>query len=109
MLVSTVENVKRAYLDLHAASLAKGKGRENGPEPLLGLWQYNETGCLEDLEEYRVLPDERNELAEAERALERLQDVLGGKTGCVWPAMACLFAATVKLTAPRPPRSSGPF
>lgn len=96
MLVSTVENVKRAYLELYAASLVplKGKGRElEEPTPILGLWQYNETGCLEDIEAYRQagLEVERDELREAERALERLKDVLGGKAGSVEPDLFLLI------------------
>lgn len=98
MLVSTVENVKRAYLELYSASLVKGKGRElEHSRPLPGLWQYNETGCLEDLEEYRSRGSEatRDPVSEANRAFERLKSALESKAGFVAfaTAQSCLSEA----------------
>lgn len=82
-LISTVEIIKRAYLGEVAKSrTAKGKGRS-------GLWQYNETGCLEDLpKEGEGAVDAvhrrggwRNDIGEAEAALDQMKDLLGGKAG----------------------------
>lgn len=52
-------------------------------EGMRGLWQYNETGCLEDLEGDigAVEVGERDTVREAELALERLKEVLSGKVG----------------------------
>jgi hypothetical protein len=97
MLVSTVENVKRAYLELYSASLVKGKGRElEVPRPLPGLWQYNETGCLEDLDEYRTRGEsKRDAVDEANRAFERLKSALESKAGCVSAAAGWLSQQSV--------------
>jgi len=99
--------VKREYLALlaqeieeqrlHLRELAKGKGKakdvsmegeeeeEETEGGMRGLWQYNETGCLEDLEEVDGAGEEgeRDEVREAELALERLKEVLSGKVGYV--------------------------
>ncbi|KAL7412002.1 hypothetical protein BDY24DRAFT_394266 [Mrakia frigida] len=109
-LISTVEIVKREYLALLALDreaqrlrlreVAKGKGKEvekdvsmedddeeergEEEEGMRGLWQYNETGCLEDLEEDTSAEEgggERDSVREAELALERLKEVLSGKVG----------------------------
>jgi hypothetical protein len=48
-----------------------------------GLFQYNESGCLEDLPGWgdKVVEAPRDAQKEAERELERLKGVLGGKVG----------------------------
>lgn len=47
------------------------------------LWQYNETGCVEDLSIDEVGTDWKrgDQLDESEQALERLKHALAGKVG----------------------------
>jgi hypothetical protein len=68
------------------AKKAKAKGESRG------IWQYNETGCVEDLSlagepglegwtRSKRVGGEEEGIEETEQALERLKHALGGKTG----------------------------
>ena len=62
-----------------------------------GLFQYNESGCVEDLPKYGQGGgggERLSEVEEAERELERLKGVLGGKVGYVPHAYLSLFVSS---------------
>ncbi|CED85475.1 hypothetical protein [Phaffia rhodozyma] len=91
-LISVVELVKRTFLSL-LSPLLDGSDASSGEKVdrwveqarERGLWQYNETGILEDIEhEFVFQPQDKKageETDEAEQALEKLKHILGGKTG----------------------------
>ena len=79
-LLSKTKGKGKEDVSMDEEEVEEERERERG---MRGLWQYNETGCLEDLEsvETGAGEGERDEVREAELALERLKEVLSGKVG----------------------------